>query len=133
MGSSQTDKARPEGASNKPRLGEEPEDGCAGGGQGPGTHCAPLTASSIGLGEAPALSGTQAAPRGHETAGVDLQVSVPQVSWAGGEGNRRQLIGWAGGRGGAGRGQGGRAAPDWRPWGTDPPPRLGKAPGFLIG
>lgn len=76
----------------------------SGGGQGPGTHCALLTASSIGLGEAPALSATQAVPGSHETAGVDLQVSVPQVSWGGAGGGRQKTAAdWLGRGGGAGR------------------------------
>lgn len=84
LGSSQRDKEWLEGARNKPWFGEESKEHCPGSGQGPGTHCAFLTASSIDLGEAPALSRTQTVPGSHETAGGDVQVPFPQLSCVGG-------------------------------------------------
>lgn len=77
-------------------LGKEFKKTSPDGRQGADTYCAFLTASAVELGEAPSLSGAQTVPGDHETAGSDVQVPIPQLSW----GRREQ-----------------QAAPDWLGWG----------------
>lgn len=71
-------------ARNKLWFGEESKECSPDGGQDPGTHCAFLTASSIDLGEATALSRAQTIPGSHETAGGDVHLLLPQSSCGGG-------------------------------------------------
>lgn len=65
-----------------------------GGRQGPNTYCAFLTTSTVKLGEAPTLSGAQTVPGDHETAGGDVQLPIPQLSW--GRGEQQAASDWLG-------------------------------------